>query len=356
MLAYPNWLQSTPVIPLLLIRAVVAVAGSSEWALRIVPVAGAIVATIVMAVVLRRAFRLAAAAPALVFLATNYWVVKYTQQVKRYGTDILGGESDNCADRTRPAPGTTQPWLADAARSRRPIPVLRFHVLHSLARPGGRPALGRHGGGVRQGLRAWNLRAAALLALIAVARSPRISSCSSRTATIRAFSSPWPGASFVSTSRSCRYFSCSAAFSLLLLPPVFHTLRGRSRSGLLVERIGKRDRMPRCGGRWVESEHGAALRRVGRRSTACVSPSPLQQWAATYGLQLSAHAGVGHARYGPILVAYALELALAAADLGPKRPTSLTRASSKTSSALRWWLPFTGSRHLVDISTPERAE
>jgi hypothetical protein len=89
MFYYGNWVQSTPALPLLLMRGCVALFGASEISLRIVHwIAGALSAVLFLAVV-RRLFPLPFSALGVTLFATNYWAIKYGQQVKQYTTDLL---------------------------------------------------------------------------------------------------------------------------------------------------------------------------------------------------------------------------------------------------------------------------
>ncbi len=66
-----------------------AIAGYSEPALRIVPWIASVSALVLLATVLRRLFGPPLACLAFTVAVSNYWVIKYGQQVKQYGTDLL---------------------------------------------------------------------------------------------------------------------------------------------------------------------------------------------------------------------------------------------------------------------------
>lgn len=70
-------------------RAVLSFAGCSEPALRIVPWLAAFSGIVILAVVLRRLFSPPAAFVGFAIIVCNYWIIKYSQQVKQYGTDLL---------------------------------------------------------------------------------------------------------------------------------------------------------------------------------------------------------------------------------------------------------------------------
>jgi len=88
-LFYEHWLQSTPPLLLTLQRLLVPWFGFSEPALRIVPWAGGLLGLIVAAAALRRLFIAPVALAGVTFLLTNYWIAKYSQQVKQYSVDFL---------------------------------------------------------------------------------------------------------------------------------------------------------------------------------------------------------------------------------------------------------------------------
>lgn len=89
MLYYDHWAQSTPVLFLLLERAVAAILGASEVTLRLVPWLAAIAAAFLFADLVRRLFPLPLSLLAVTLFSANYWDVKYAQQVKQYGTDLF---------------------------------------------------------------------------------------------------------------------------------------------------------------------------------------------------------------------------------------------------------------------------
>jgi Dolichyl-phosphate-mannose-protein mannosyltransferase len=74
---------------LLLGRWTISFAGSSDVAFRILPLAAGLTALVLVALALRRWLTMPAALLSLTLIASNYWVIKYPQQVKQYGTDLL---------------------------------------------------------------------------------------------------------------------------------------------------------------------------------------------------------------------------------------------------------------------------
>lgn len=89
MLYFDRWTQSSPPLFLVAARAFAQVAGDSEAALRITPLAASLCGLAVTAVVLRRLLSTPAALIGIALAASNYWVIKYGQQVKQYGSDLL---------------------------------------------------------------------------------------------------------------------------------------------------------------------------------------------------------------------------------------------------------------------------
>lgn len=89
-LFYPeSWTQSAPPLFLLLERGMVAAFGYSEPSLRIFPILACLVGTVFAALALRRWLSTWAALLAFTLLCSNYYLIKYSQQVKQYGTDFL---------------------------------------------------------------------------------------------------------------------------------------------------------------------------------------------------------------------------------------------------------------------------
>ena len=82
------WLQSTPPLFLLLERWTVGLAGSSEASFRILPLAASLAGLLFAAQALRRWLSPPAALLGLTLLCGNYWVIKYAQQAKQYGSDF----------------------------------------------------------------------------------------------------------------------------------------------------------------------------------------------------------------------------------------------------------------------------
>jgi len=89
MLYCDKWVQVTPPLLLLLIRTAMAFLGTKEVALRLVPWLAGLLSVLMVAMVLRRSFRFPLALLGTTFFATNYWALKYAQQVKQYSTDLL---------------------------------------------------------------------------------------------------------------------------------------------------------------------------------------------------------------------------------------------------------------------------
>ncbi len=89
MFYYSTWLQTTPPLLLLIERIVTGVAGESELALRLFPVAAGLAALVFTIWSLRTLFPPLAATIGATLLIANYWAVRYPQQVKQYGSDLL---------------------------------------------------------------------------------------------------------------------------------------------------------------------------------------------------------------------------------------------------------------------------
>lgn len=89
MLYYDKWVQTTPPLLLLLIRTAIAFLGTKEVTLRLVPWLAGLLSVLMVALVLRRSFRFPLALLGITFFATNYWALKYAQQVKQFSTDLL---------------------------------------------------------------------------------------------------------------------------------------------------------------------------------------------------------------------------------------------------------------------------
>jgi hypothetical protein len=89
-LYYKDWMQSTsPRLLLLLIRACSFLLTPGEVSLRLVPWTFGILALVCWAVLVRRIFAIPVSLVAMTLLATNYWAIKYAQQVKQYSTDLF---------------------------------------------------------------------------------------------------------------------------------------------------------------------------------------------------------------------------------------------------------------------------
>jgi hypothetical protein len=88
MFYYPDWLQSTPPLFLLLTRAAVGVFGVSNTAFRILPLALALLAIAGMAAVLRRVLSPPFAALACALLAFNPTTIEYSRTCKQYSGEV----------------------------------------------------------------------------------------------------------------------------------------------------------------------------------------------------------------------------------------------------------------------------
>jgi hypothetical protein len=84
-----TWTQSSPPLFLLLERWVVGFLGHSEAALRVLPVAAGLAGLLLVALAFSRWLSTPAALLSLTLLCGNYYLIKYCQQVKQYGTDFL---------------------------------------------------------------------------------------------------------------------------------------------------------------------------------------------------------------------------------------------------------------------------
>ena len=89
MFHFEKWLQTTPPLFLLLVRGVVSIFGNSEIALRAVPWFAGLLSVVFVARTLARLFPAALAILGTSLFLSNYWAVKYSQQVKQYSTDVL---------------------------------------------------------------------------------------------------------------------------------------------------------------------------------------------------------------------------------------------------------------------------
>lgn len=89
MFYYEKWVQSTPPLFLFLVRGAVKLFGNSEVALRLVPWLGGVLSVAFMGRVLTRLFPATLAMLGTSVVLTNYWALKYSQQVKQYSTDVL---------------------------------------------------------------------------------------------------------------------------------------------------------------------------------------------------------------------------------------------------------------------------
>ena len=84
-----NWAQSTPPLFLLLERWMIGLFGYAEPVFRVVPVVACLVGTVLAAAALRRWLSTWAALIAFTLICSNYYLLKYSQQVKQYGSDFL---------------------------------------------------------------------------------------------------------------------------------------------------------------------------------------------------------------------------------------------------------------------------
>ena len=89
MFFYERWLQSSPPLFLLLVRGAVSVFGSSEIALRLVPWLAGALSVVFVGRALTRLFPTTLVIVGTSLFLTNYWALKYSQQVKQYSTDLL---------------------------------------------------------------------------------------------------------------------------------------------------------------------------------------------------------------------------------------------------------------------------
>src|SRR5271166_318244 len=89
MFFYEKWLQTSPPLFLLLARGAVKLFGTSEIALRLVPWLAAAFSVFLFARALMKLFPATLAMLGTSLYLTNYWALKYSQQVKQYSTDLL---------------------------------------------------------------------------------------------------------------------------------------------------------------------------------------------------------------------------------------------------------------------------
>jgi Dolichyl-phosphate-mannose-protein mannosyltransferase len=89
MFHYEKWLQTSPPLFLVLLHASTAVFGKGEVALRLVPWLAGAISAVLVGVTLERLFPAGLAVLGTFFFLTNYWAVKYSQQVKQYTADLL---------------------------------------------------------------------------------------------------------------------------------------------------------------------------------------------------------------------------------------------------------------------------
>jgi hypothetical protein len=89
MLFYDRWVQSTPPLTLLLMRGATSLMGPGELAFRIVALLAGLAAIALFALAAHRIFRWPLGLLATTFLATNYWAIRYSQEAKQYGCDLL---------------------------------------------------------------------------------------------------------------------------------------------------------------------------------------------------------------------------------------------------------------------------
>jgi dolichyl-phosphate-mannose-protein mannosyltransferase len=89
MLYYDRWVQTTPPLLLILIRALTSGFGISELGLRTVPLVCGLISVLSMAAALRRMVSPSLALLGTTFFAGNYYAAKYSQEVKQYSADLL---------------------------------------------------------------------------------------------------------------------------------------------------------------------------------------------------------------------------------------------------------------------------
>jgi hypothetical protein len=89
MFYYERWAQTTPPLVLVSMRGAVHLFGSGEIALRGVPFVAGAGAVVLFGLAVRKMFLPQVSLLATTFFATNYWAIKYSQQVKQYGTDLF---------------------------------------------------------------------------------------------------------------------------------------------------------------------------------------------------------------------------------------------------------------------------
>jgi hypothetical protein len=89
MFHYPRWLQTSPPLFLLLVRFSTRYLGQSEIAFRLIPWLAGVLSIVLVIMVLWRLFSPPLAILGGCFLTTNYWVAKYSQQVKQFTCELL---------------------------------------------------------------------------------------------------------------------------------------------------------------------------------------------------------------------------------------------------------------------------
>jgi hypothetical protein len=89
MFHYDRWLQTSPPLFLLSVRAAVRLFGDSEIAFRVVPWLAGALSVLCFGSTLSRLFPPTFAMMGTSLYLTNYWALKYSQQVKQYSTDLL---------------------------------------------------------------------------------------------------------------------------------------------------------------------------------------------------------------------------------------------------------------------------
>jgi len=89
MLYYDRWVQTTPPLVLILIRAVTSSFGVSELGLRAVPLVCGLLSILAMCAALRRMVSPTLVVLGTTFFAGNYYAAKYSQEVKQYSADLL---------------------------------------------------------------------------------------------------------------------------------------------------------------------------------------------------------------------------------------------------------------------------
>ena len=89
MLYYDQIVQTTPPLLLVIVRATVFSLGQSEVSFRVVPWVAGLLSILTTVFILRRIFSFPLVVMGSTLIATNYYAIKYAQQIKSYSTDLL---------------------------------------------------------------------------------------------------------------------------------------------------------------------------------------------------------------------------------------------------------------------------